>query len=85
MAEISVASNPWKASRRNSSSSPFASSSSRSLGRNSLELDVVEAREGDDGAGDEADEADDESEDDNTTCPSRARAMASDESGDMPA
>ena len=44
MAEISVASNPWKASRRNSSSSPFASSSSRSLGRNSLELDVVVSR-----------------------------------------
>jgi len=79
-----VASNPWKASSKNSSSSSF-SSSSRSLGRNdSLELELdVEAREGDDGAYDEADEldGDDESSD---TCPLRARAMASDESGDTP-
>jgi len=83
MAEISLASNPWKASSKNSSSSSF-SSSSRSLGRNdaSLELDV-EAREGDDGADDEADEFDGDDEVDGT-CPSRAREMASDESGDMP-
>ena len=79
MAEISVASNPWKASSRNSSSSP----SSSSLGRNSLELDV-EAREGDDGADDEAGEADDGDDEASETCPSRAWAMASDESGVMP-
>ena len=75
-----MASKPWKASRRNSSRSSFSSS----LGRNdaSLEL-VVEAREGDDGADDDDD--DEAATDDNSTCPSRAWAMAADELGNMPA
>ena len=61
MAEISVASNPSKASKRNSSRSSFSSS----LGTRDSSLDVllVDSRDGEEGVGEEA-QSDD--------CPSRA-------------